>query len=82
MHHDTALLATIAIRLGLAAGQAYLERLGVGLAVMGERELAFGMARYALHGLGLEAEQAETSVRAMRLMPPVTHTPPRPEPVG
>jgi hypothetical protein len=26
----------------------YLEQAGVGLAVMGERELAIGMARYAL----------------------------------
>jgi CPA2 family monovalent cation:H+ antiporter-2 len=33
--------------------RAYLERAGVGLAVMGERELARTMARYALEALGV-----------------------------
>jgi CPA2 family monovalent cation:H+ antiporter-2 len=73
----------IVVRTHSSAEQAYLERLGVGLAVMGERELAFGMTRYALRGLGVAAEQAEMSVQAMRLIPPTAHaTPPRPEPVG
>ncbi len=71
------------VRTHTSADQAYLERLGVGLAVMGERELAFGMTRYALRGLGLPAEEAEMSVQAMRLIPPTAHTtPPRPERVG
>ena len=35
-----------------AAEQAYLERVGVGRAVHGERELAGSMARYALESLG------------------------------
>jgi CPA2 family monovalent cation:H+ antiporter-2 len=70
------------VRTHTSADQAYLERLGVGLVVMGERELAFGMTRYALRGLGLPAEQAEMSVQAMRLIPPSAHsTPSRPEPV-
>jgi CPA2 family monovalent cation:H+ antiporter-2 len=34
--------------------RAYLERAGVGLAVMGERELARTMARYALQAAGVE----------------------------
>jgi CPA2 family monovalent cation:H+ antiporter-2 len=71
------------VRTHTSADQAYLERLGVGLVVMGERELAFGMTRYALRGLGVAAEQAEMSVQAMRSMPPAAHaTPPRPEPVS
>jgi CPA2 family monovalent cation:H+ antiporter-2 len=71
------------VRTHTSADQAYLERLGVGLVVMGERELAFGMTRYALRGLGLGPEQAEQSVQAMRLAPPAAlTTPPRPEPVG
>jgi CPA2 family monovalent cation:H+ antiporter-2 len=71
------------VRTHTSADQAYLERLGVGLVVMGERELAFGMTRYALRGLGLGAEQAEMSVQALRLIPPPSPaTSPRPEPVG
>jgi monovalent cation:H+ antiporter-2, CPA2 family len=71
------------VRTHTSADQAYLERLGVGLAVMGERELAFGMTRYALRGLGVAADEAETSLQAMRLIPATAHTtPPRPEPVG
>jgi monovalent cation:H+ antiporter-2, CPA2 family len=71
------------IRTHTSADQVYLERLGVGLAVMGERELAFGMTRYALRSLGVGPEQAEVSVQAMRLIPATAHTtPPRPEPVG
>jgi CPA2 family monovalent cation:H+ antiporter-2 len=71
------------VRTHSSAEQAYLERLGVGLVVMGERELAFGMTRYALRGLGLGAEQAEMSLQEMRLIPATAHaTPPRPEPVG
>jgi CPA2 family monovalent cation:H+ antiporter-2 len=71
------------VRTHTSADQAYLERLGVGLAVMGERELALGMTRYALRGLGVAADDAEMSVQAMRLVPAAAHaTPPRPEPVG
>jgi CPA2 family monovalent cation:H+ antiporter-2 len=71
------------VRTHTSADQAYLERLGVGLVVMGERELALGMTRYALRGLGLGAEQAETSVQAMRLTPLAAQaTPPRSEPAG
>jgi CPA2 family monovalent cation:H+ antiporter-2 len=37
------------VRTHSAAEQGYLEKAGVGLAVMGERELALGMARYAVN---------------------------------
>jgi K+:H+ antiporter len=71
------------VRTHTSADQEYLERLGVGLVVMGERELAFGMMRYALRGLGLGAEQAEVSVQAMRLTPAAAPAAPtRPEPVS
>jgi CPA2 family monovalent cation:H+ antiporter-2 len=45
---------------------AYLERQGVGLAVMGERELALGMMDYALRSLGLREAEARLMVRAFR----------------
>jgi CPA2 family monovalent cation:H+ antiporter-2 len=41
------------------AEQRWLERQGVGRAVMGERELALGMARYALHGWDVEPDDIE-----------------------
>jgi monovalent cation:H+ antiporter-2, CPA2 family len=37
--------------------QAYFEQLGVGRAFMGERELALGMARYALRSFGCGEEE-------------------------
>jgi CPA2 family monovalent cation:H+ antiporter-2 len=71
------------VRTHTSADEAYLERLDVGLVVMGERELALGMTRYALRTLGLGAEQAELSVEAMRLLPSaMPAAPARPEPVG
>jgi predicted Kef-type K+ transport protein len=88
MHHETALVATIAIGLalaflfGFAAARLRLPPL-VGLALMGERELALGMTRYALRGLGVAADEAEMSVQAMRILPATAHTTPaRSEPVG
>jgi CPA2 family monovalent cation:H+ antiporter-2 len=54
------------VRTHSEAEQAYLESRGVGLVVMGERELALGMARYALRSFGLAAEDAERSVQAIR----------------
>jgi len=48
------------------AEQVYLEQHGVGRAVMGERELALGMTRYALERLGTESEYAEDLLRELR----------------
>ncbi|MGE0733247.1 MAG: YbaL family putative K(+) efflux transporter [Alphaproteobacteria bacterium] len=45
---------------------AFLERQGVGLALMGERELAFGMLRYSLRSLGLPADRTEAIVDGYR----------------
>ena len=45
---------------------AYLERQGVGLAVMGERELALGMMDYALRSLGLSQDKARLVVQGFR----------------
>jgi len=44
----------------------YLERQGVGMAVMGERELALGMAEYALRSLGLSEDKARLVVQDLR----------------
>ncbi|MFN2564331.1 MAG: YbaL family putative K(+) efflux transporter [Gemmatimonadaceae bacterium] len=60
------------VRTHSEAEQAFLEARGVGFVVMGERELALSMARYALRSLGLAVEQAETSVEAIRPTTPAT----------
>jgi K+:H+ antiporter len=44
----------------------YLERHGVGLALIGERELALGMARYALLSMGSDEDEADATVDAIR----------------
>ena len=44
----------------------YLERQGVGMAVMGERELALSMMNYALRSLGLSETRARVVVRDFR----------------
>jgi len=46
--------------------QRYLEDHGVGVAVMGERELAFGMSRYALHSLGIDPDDTESILYDLR----------------
>ncbi len=46
--------------------QRFLEAHGVGLAVMGERELALGMARYALRDWDPDPERAELVVNSLR----------------
>jgi CPA2 family monovalent cation:H+ antiporter-2 len=45
----------------------YLERQGVGMAVMGERELALGMTEYALRSLGLSEDKARLVVQGLRV---------------
>jgi CPA2 family monovalent cation:H+ antiporter-2 len=64
-------IATV-VRTHSEAEQAYLERRGEAFVVMGERELALGMARYALRSLGVASEQAEASVQALRPTTPAT----------
>jgi len=44
----------------------YLERQGVGMAVMGERELALSMMNYALRSLGLSETRARVVVQGFR----------------
>ena len=43
-----------------------LNKLGVGLAVMGEREIGFGMATYALFHLGIDVERTRTTITSLR----------------
>jgi CPA2 family monovalent cation:H+ antiporter-2 len=49
--------------------RAYLERHGVGLALIGERELALAMAHYALLRMGCEEKRADATVDAIRRKP-------------
>jgi monovalent cation:H+ antiporter-2, CPA2 family len=48
----------------------HLESLGVGRAVMAEREVALGMAEYALLRLGLDEEKARTLLQQIRAFRP------------
>jgi len=45
----------------------YLTKLGVGLVIMGEREIALSMSDYALRQAGLDAEAAQAVVDGLRL---------------
>lgn len=54
------------IRTHSAAEQVYLEQRGAGEVVVGEWELALGMARYALRAVGAEATEAERVLRTIR----------------
>lgn len=44
----------------------HLESIGVRRAVVGERELALGMTRYALRSLGVDADEVDAVVQAVR----------------
>lgn len=44
----------------------HLERQGVGMAVMGEREPALSMMKYALRSLGLSEAKARVVVQGFR----------------
>ena len=46
--------------------QAMFEQLGVSKALMGERELAFGMAYHALRSLGVDDDRADDLVEGLR----------------
>jgi len=55
-----------AVRTHRASEVAYLKDKGVGLAIMGTREVAFGLLRYALSSFGLSEDKAQTLVQAAR----------------
>jgi CPA2 family monovalent cation:H+ antiporter-2 len=57
----------IAVRTDSEAEVAHLERQGVGLAIMGERELAFGLMDYALRSLGFSEGKARSIVQDLRV---------------
>ena len=51
----------------------YLERQGIGLTLMGERELALGMMDYALRSLGLPQDKARLVVQGFRVSAEAAH---------
>jgi CPA2 family monovalent cation:H+ antiporter-2 len=56
----------IVVRTHTSGEQAYFERLGVGRVVMGEHELALGMAHYAITALGHGDDAADAAVELLR----------------
>jgi CPA2 family monovalent cation:H+ antiporter-2 len=60
----------IVVRTHGVVEERYLEQLQVGRAVMGERELALGMAHYALLSLGRTDDEADAAVEALRRTAP------------
>ena len=56
----------IAVRANTETEVAELARQGVGLAIMGEREVAFGLMEYALRRLGTAANAAQVFIQTMR----------------
>ena len=56
-----------AVRTHRASEIAYLKDQGVGIAIMGTREVAFGLLRYALSSLGLSQERAQAIVQTARV---------------
>ena len=56
-----------AVRTQSDAEVAYLESQGVGLAIVGARELSFGLARYALFSFGVSAKRANAAIQNERI---------------
>jgi CPA2 family monovalent cation:H+ antiporter-2 len=56
----------IVVRTHNAAEERYLDALEVGRAIMGERELALGMAHYALVALGRSGDDADAAIAKLR----------------
>jgi CPA2 family monovalent cation:H+ antiporter-2 len=56
----------VVVRTHTSAEQAYFERLGVGRVVMGEHELALGMAHYAIMSLGHGDDKSDLVVERLR----------------
>ncbi len=57
----------IAVRTHSELEVSYLEKQRVGLAVMGERELAFGLLEFALRTLGMSEDRARVAVHRLRV---------------
>jgi CPA2 family monovalent cation:H+ antiporter-2 len=57
----------IAVRTHSEEEIAHLERQGVGMAIMGERELAFSLIGYALRSLGVAEDKARRIVQNIRV---------------
>jgi CPA2 family monovalent cation:H+ antiporter-2 len=57
-----------AVRTHSESEVAYLERQGVGVAIMGERELAFGLMEYALRSLGVSQYKTQVTVQSFRTL--------------
>lgn len=57
----------VAVRTQSDAEVAYLESQGVGLAIMGTRELSFGLADYALRSLGVSKKRAAAIIQKERI---------------
>jgi CPA2 family monovalent cation:H+ antiporter-2 len=57
----------VAVRTHSEDEVAHLERQGVEIAIMGERELAFGLMDFALRTLGTPEQEARTVVQAARV---------------
>ena len=55
--------------------QEHFERMGVAHALMGEHQLALGMARYALAALGCDEQRTEQTVRALERREPAETAP-------
>ena len=55
-----------AVRTHRASEVAYLKDQGIGMAIMGTREVAFGLLRYALSRFGLSDERVQTIVQTAR----------------
>ncbi len=60
---------SIVVRTHSLEEQEFLLHQGVGMAVMGEHELAIGMTRYVLESLGIEHTQADQIAHAVRVSP-------------
>jgi CPA2 family monovalent cation:H+ antiporter-2 len=56
-----------AVRTHSDAELAYLEGQGVGLAIVGARELSFGLARYALLRFGIPEKRANAVIQKKRV---------------
>src|SRR5690606_29555032 len=57
----------VAVRAQSDAEIAHLESQGVGLAIMGTRELSFGLADYALRSLGVSRKRAAAIIQKERI---------------
>jgi CPA2 family monovalent cation:H+ antiporter-2 len=55
-----------AVRTHSESEVAYLKQQGVGVAIMGERELAFGLMEYALRSLGVSQYKTQVTVQNFR----------------